>query len=195
MATADETLAISDPERRALAALDRADPRAALAVLMEAYGTPLYRFCRQLVGDDALAEDVLQMTFVQAHDGLPRFARRSSLSTWLFGIARHRCLDALKAARRRRARFQLVADPPEAPDGGAAADERLAARSLRGALRRCLDKLAPAVRTAVLLRFQEDLSYPEMALVCGARPPALQARVARALPALRRCLESEGVRP
>ena len=47
----------------------------------------------------------------------------------------------------------------------------------------------------VLLRFRDGLSYPEMARACGERAPTLQARVARAMPALRRCLESEGYTP
>ena len=71
-----------DPE---LAALDRGSPDEALAVLMRAYGTAVYRYCRQMVTDDDLAQEVHRMTFVQAHEGLARFGRRSSLRTWLFG--------------------------------------------------------------------------------------------------------------
>ena len=53
--------------------------------------------------------------------------------------------------------------------------------------------LAPRVRTAVLLRYQQGLSYPEIARLSNEKAPALQVRVARALPLLRRCLEA-GVR-
>ncbi len=183
------------PERRALEALDQADHQVALTILMEAYGTAIYRFCRQMVAAEELAEDVHQMTFVQAYEGLERFSRRSSLRTWLFSIARHRCLDAIKANRRRRARIQPAADLPESPDPNVGVEDRLVARARSQDLQRCLRELAPAVRTAVLLRFQEDLSSPEMARVCGQRSPALQARVARALPVLRRCLENLGVTP
>lgn len=180
-----------DPEMEALAALDRGDRKAALAVLMDAYGTAVYRFCRGLVAAEEVADDVHQMTFVQAWEGLERFSRRSSLRTWLFSIARHRCLDALKMSRRRRARFEAVADPPEtaAPDN---AEADLEASFFNRMLKGCLGELAPAARTAVVLRYQEELSYPEIARVCGERPPTLQARVARALPALRRCLERHG---
>jgi RNA polymerase sigma-70 factor (ECF subfamily) len=44
----------------------------------------------------------------------------------------------------------------------------------------------------VLLRFQTGMSYPEMSDVLGVRSETLQARVARALPVLRRCLEGNG---
>lgn len=183
---------LPDPEERALEALDQADLKTALTILMEAYGSAVYRFCRQMVTDDELAEDAHQMTFVQAYESLERFSRRSSLRTWLYSIARHRCLDALKVSRRRRARFELTADPSENPDTSPGAEDRLAQRARGRALEHCLDKLAPAVRTAVLLRFHEELSYPEMARICGERPPALQVRVTRALPKLRHCLESLG---
>jgi RNA polymerase sigma factor (sigma-70 family) len=104
-----------DPEREARDALARGDPEGALASLMRAYGSPIYRFCRQLVADPDLAQDVHQTTFVQAFEGLAGFGGRGSFRAWLYGIARHRCLDALKIARRREKRFTLAAELPEKP--------------------------------------------------------------------------------
>lgn len=182
-----------NPEQEILRALERGDDKEALTLLMGLYGEPLYRFCRQMVQDEELAQDVHQMTFVQAYEGLASFARRSALRVWLFSIARHRALDALKALRRRRARFHAVETLPEpaAPQRGV--DEQLAARSLRQALARCLDTLAPRARMAVLLRFQEEISYVEMARLLTERAATLQARVARAMPVLQRCLEERGM--
>jgi RNA polymerase sigma factor (sigma-70 family) len=187
--------AASDPERDALAALDRGRFEEALAVLMRTYGSAVYRYCRQTVGDDDLAQEVHQMTFVQAYEGLPRFSRRSSLRTWLFGIARHRCLDLLKISRRRRKRFGPIEDTFEPPAPDRSAEDRLADRSRAGALADCLRALAPHVRDTVLLRFQQNLSYPEIAALSDEKAPALQVRVARALPLLRRCLEKKGMAP
>jgi len=48
---------------------------------------------------------------------------------------------------------------------------------------------------AVLLRFQEGLPYEEMGRMCREKPATLQARVTRALPLLRRCLEGKGIEP
>jgi len=182
-----------NPETAALAALDDGDRDRVLEILMAAYGEPLYRFCRQLTGDAELAEEVHQATFVQAHDALPRFRRRSTLKTWLFGIARHRSLDAIKKRRRFRRRFTQVETLPEPATADAEAEDGLVARDRRAALRSCLETLAPRVRSAVLLRYQEGFSYVDMARVSGDRPPTLQARVSRALPVLRRCLEERGV--
>ncbi len=182
-----------DAEQEALAAIDRGDYEGALNILMEAYGASVYRYCRQLVADPDLAEDAHQMTFVQALEGLGRFRRRSTLRTWLYGIARHRCLDALKIARRRRQRFEPADDLSAEADATAGAEDRLVAGARSRILELCIGKLASRVRTAIVLRYQAGVSYPEMARICRDRPATLQARVARALPVLRRCLESRGV--
>jgi len=179
-------------ERVALDALDAGDFKTALTALMDAYGTPVYRFCRYMVADPDLAEDAHQTTFVQAYEGLDRFSRSSTLKTWLFSIARHRCLDAVKVAGRRQKRFEAVAEAPETALEEPSADQRLLHRARRQALAACLDELRPEIRTAVLLRFQEELSYPEIARVSGDQAATLQARVARALPVLRTCLERKG---
>jgi RNA polymerase sigma-70 factor (ECF subfamily) len=181
-------------EAAILAALERRDRDAALRLLMQEYGTAVYRYCRRVLGDGDLVDEAHQMTFVQAYEGLARFAGRSSLRTWLFGIAHHRCLDLLKISRRREKRF-LTGELPERPAEGETAEERLTARSRLQALAGCLRELAPHIRTAVLLRFQQGVSYEEMARLEGERPATLQARVARALPVLRRCLERKGETP
>jgi RNA polymerase sigma-70 factor (ECF subfamily) len=184
-----------DVERAALAALDRADREAALTILMRAYGAPLYRYCRRMVADEELAQDAHQMSFVQAYEGLGGFTRRSSLRPWLFGIARHRCLDAVKVDRRRRRRFGRLGEVEDRQASGADPEAELATRSLEEALAACVGELAPRIRAAVLLRFQQGLSYVQIAALTGERAPALQARVARALPVLRRCLEERGLAP
>lgn len=171
-----------------LAALERRDRDIALCLLMQEYGTAIYRYCRQMLGEGDLADEAHQMTFVQAYEGLARFAGRSSLRTWLFGIANHRCLDLLKTSRRREKRFP-TGDLPERPAEEETAEERLATRSRLQSLAACLRELAPHVRAAVLLRFQQGVTYEEMARLEGQQPATLQARVARALPVLRRCLE------
>ena len=185
----------ADPEAEARRALAAGDREAVLSILMAAYGTVLYRFCRQLVADPDLAQDVHQTTFLQAFESLTGFGGRSSFRTWLFGIARHRCLDALKGARRRERRITFLGELPEPPEPGPPADAGLSRLDRRTVLRRCLEELVPRVRAALLLRFQGDFSYQEMARISRERAPTLQARVARALPVLRRCLEAQGFAP
>jgi RNA polymerase sigma-70 factor (ECF subfamily) len=173
-----------------LALIERGEFRPAINALMGRYGVSVYRFCRQMLRDEALVDDVHQQVFVQAFRDLPRFQQRSSVRTWLFGIARHRCLDAIKIQGRRDRRFPLD-DEPGASD--AAPDpsplDQLSLAQVAGALDDCLEELAPATKSAVLLRYREGLPFDEMAGLFNEKAGTLQARVARALPVLRRCLE------
>ncbi|MEM9293811.1 MAG: RNA polymerase sigma factor [Acidobacteriota bacterium] len=182
------------PENRCRNALRRGSPERALEILMEAYGDDLYRYCRHLVRDPDLASDVHQTAFVQAYQAFGTFRGGSTFKTWLFGIARHRALDAIKVRRRRDLRF-VAADEStaEVEDTARDAEDRLLAESRKQALEDCVQHLAPRVRDALLLRFQQEMSYVTMAQVVKERAATLQARVARALPILRRCLEDRGV--
>ena len=180
------------PEPSAATALEAGDLGAALTILMETYGDELYRHCRQVLGDAALASDVHQTVFVQAYRDLVKFQSRSSFRTWLYAIAHHRCLDAIKKRKRWRMRFWLGAADREVVDVAPNVRDIMESRGAAQAMDRALADLTPKVRIAVLLRYREDMSFEEMAKVCGERPATLQARVARALPKLRRTLEKQG---
>jgi len=167
-----------------LVLVDRGDTRAALHGLMLRHGRAVYRYCRIALGDPVLAEDIHQQVFIAAFRDLPGFGRRSTLRTWLFGIARHRVLDAAK--HRRRSRAGLDADAGVSlEDPRPAAGDRLDDAQLQAALASHLAALEEPVRTAVLLRYQQGLTYEEMAEICGERAGTLQARVSRAVRRLR----------
>jgi RNA polymerase sigma-70 factor (ECF subfamily) len=166
-----------------------------LTLLMRTHGDEVLRFCVSMLGDPAAAEDARQTIFFDAWQALGSYAGRGNLRGWLWGIARHRCLDAAKAQRRRRWRFwsSAAADADQA-DTADGPDQRLEQRHRAAVLRACLRRLAPGARVAVLLRYEENLPYEEIARMSGERAPTLQARVARALPLLRQCVEAKGVK-
>lgn len=155
---------------------------------MQRHGNSVFRYCREALRDDALAEDVQQQVFIAAYRDLPGFTGRSSVRTWLFAIARHRVLDAAKSRRRARSHMERD-DAADIPDPRPSPGEWLDDARLQRALIGCLDKLAPHVLTALLLRFQQGFTFEDMAAVCHEKPGTLQAQVARALPVLRACIE------
>lgn len=182
-----------DPgEAEIRAAIARGAHRDALVKLDELHGAALYRFVRSLMGTDDRADDLYQTTMIAAYRDLASFEGRSSLRTWLFGIARHRCLDALKAERRHDARFTSSDEVSEVPASVPAPDQLLSDAALVEALARCLAKLAPELRMLLVLRFQEGFGYDDIARITQLRVEALRARVSRAMPVLRRCIEERG---
>jgi RNA polymerase sigma-70 factor (ECF subfamily) len=167
------------------------DPKQTLTLLMSHYGDAVYRHCSVMLPGHLVA-DVHQQTFIEAYRALPSFEGRSSFKTWLYTITRHRCLDALKSERRWWQRFTRESIPEETPSAEDSVVDRLEQHELLAALDVCLRLLPPLIRTAVALRYQEGFSYEEMSLICLERAGTLQQRVARALPMLRRCVESKG---
>ena len=186
---------IADSETAARDALSRGDRKQALALLMGWYGKTLYSYCRHMLGDAALAEDVLQTTFVQAYSDFGRYRGQSSLRNWLQGIARHRCLDMLKMVRRENKHLERPETPVDAEAEGPSVEEQLHVGAIGKHLAPCLDRLNAEVREAILLRFMEQMSYEEMAKLTGQRAATLQMRVSRAMSGLKQCLEAAGVSP
>lgn len=178
----------SADDREVVELITSGDHKAALQRLMLRHGTAVYRYCREALRDATLADDVHQQVFIQAHRDLAKFGGRSSVRTWLFAIARHRVLDAVKS-RRRAADHIDAADMQAVVDPRPSAGERIDDVRLREALAECVGGLPVRVRTALLLRFQQGFTFQEMAEVCGQRAATLQAQVARALPLLRACIE------
>ena len=179
------------------AALSSGDLQRAFTLLMTRYGDPVYRYALAATGDAQQAEEVRQQVFVEVYRDLPGFGGRAPVRGWLFAIVRHRCLDAAKMLRRWALRYknELPADPELDRIAGLTSDQseltdQIDRHRLAQVVERCLFVLAPAAREAVLLRYQQELSYDEAAEVTGERPGTLQQRVARALPVLRKCVEA-----
>jgi len=171
------------------AAIACGDRLRALSLLMTRYGDQVYRYALAVLSDPVQAEEVRQQAFVEAYRDLPRFAGRSPVRVWLLKIVRNRCLDSVKATKRWGARFKNeVAAEPELEEPGPG--DQLDRARVASVLVDCLSTLAPAAREAVLLRYQQELSYDEAAAIIGDRSGTLQQRVARALPVLRKCIEA-----
>ena len=150
------------------------DPLAA-AALVRATQSDVWRLCAAL-GDPQSADDLTQETFLRAFGALHRFEGRSSLRTWLFGIARHVCADALRARRRRRVTLVRDADDLE-PVGGTRLTDSVAEGA---AVTDLLARLAPDRREAFVLTQLIGLSYAEAAEVVGCPVGTIRSRVARA---------------
>jgi RNA polymerase sigma-70 factor, ECF subfamily len=176
-------------ERDIRAALGRDDVRRALALIMNRYGDEVYRLAYAMTHSYHLAEEVRQQVFVEVYRDLASFSGRTSLRAWVFGIARHRCLDIAKKHRRWTTRFKNEPPADEEPDDHQP-DREIDRSRIAKLLAACLAKLAPAARDAVVLRYHQDLSYDEASAIAGDNAGTLQQRVARALPALRRCIDA-----
>jgi RNA polymerase sigma-70 factor (ECF subfamily) len=185
----DAERAVIDEEGEIRAALRANDTRRALTLMMSRYGRDVLRYAYATTHSPHLAEEVRQRVFIDVYRDLPTFGGHASLRAWVFGIARHRCFDVTKKHRRWTDRFKN--EPPEDEPDDREPERELDRGRLAKILAACLAKLAPAAREAVVLRYHHDLSYDEASAIAGDHAGTLQQRVARALPALRRCVDAQ----
>ena len=173
---------IDDP---IVALIQAGERRQAVAACAREHGAALGRLCMALLGDQGEAEETVQETLLAAYDAFPSYRGEGSLRAWLLGIARRLCARRLTKRLRRQRRLQLVHDAgTEATLPDDLVERRARARRVRAAL----EALKPSDREAVLLRYGSDLSYREIAAICGVDEVAARKRTSRALMKLRSLL-------
>jgi RNA polymerase sigma-70 factor (ECF subfamily) len=155
-----------------LAMAARGGDAAAQSAFVRGTQSEVWRFTAALV-DPGSADDLTQETYLRAFKALPGFEGRSSVRTWLLGIARRTCADHLRAVvRRRRLDARLAAQAYTelpAPDPAT----RLGTADL-------LARLSEDRRTAFVLTQVLGLSYAEAAAVEEVPVGTIRSRVARA---------------
>ncbi len=157
------------------------EPIAQVRALYDQHGGDLLRYLRGLTGHRQLAEDLLHDTFVQAMRGLEQLRRANSPRAWLFSIARHLGLNAL---RRRRTVVSLSETATAAPTT-AGPDAKLER------VREAIARLPAVHREALQLRLHVGLSYEEIAEVLGVPVGTVRSRLHNAVRSLRQQLNPD----
>jgi RNA polymerase sigma-70 factor (ECF subfamily) len=139
--------------------------QAAWESIVRLYRRKVFNVAYKFVGRHDQAEDLTQDVFLKLYKSLDTFDRRANFQTWLISVSRNLCIDHYRAVRKERETINRDVDPadfaPVAPDPRA--DTQLEQRDRVRLLRRALDKLAPTLRTAVMLRDIQELTYQEIA--------------------------------
>jgi RNA polymerase sigma-70 factor (ECF subfamily) len=148
-----------------------------------------------MTGDRALAEELAQDTFVKAYRNLAAFDTTRRLSSWLFRIAHNTALDALRKSRPAEVSIDAVGPgSPQEPTAHPAADP-VERRALGKALDTAMSHLRPDFRAAIMLRYEEGLSFEEIGRVLGVPEATARSHVHRARKELSRWLTGAGWEP
>lgn len=161
--------------------------RQALAELYTRYQRPLFHYLLQLTPDYGLAEEMLQDTLVAVWKSAHSFEGRSSVLTWLIGIARRQAHNTL-----RRHRLPVVDESEllELPANDPEPEEFTLASIERDELVAAFRQLAPVHREILTLTFVQELSYQETAQALSVPLGTVKSRLSNAKKALRVLLES-----
>ena len=182
------------PDDPALVDALRAGDPDAFATLVRAWHGPMMGVARGHVRTHALAEEVVQETWLAVLRGLPRFRGQASLRTWVFAILGNRARTS-GVRERRSVPFSAVGDgdgdgpsPAEratpAPSAEAAAAGREALRDVCAAIA----ALPPAQRAVITLREVEGRSSADVAAAVGVSPGHERVLLHRARHGLREAL-------
>lgn len=141
----------------------------------------VYHVAYTFTGRHDQAEDLTQDIFLKVFRSLGTFDRRANFQTWLVSVSRNLCIDHYRSVRLERTLTDPGTDPGSlstvAPDPSPVA--RLEAEDRSTLLRQALATLAPTLRTAVMLRDLQELSYQEIAERLGVPEGTVKSRINR----------------
>ena len=179
-----------DIDQQLVERVQRGD-KAAFDLLVVKYQRKIFRLLSRLIRDTAEIEDVAQEAFVKAYRALPNFRGDSAFYTWLYRIAINTAKNYL-VSQGRRAPTSTQADVEDAEtfDDGEhlrdlnTPDSMLVTKQVGEAVNRAIDKLPEDLRTAIVLRELEGLSYEEIAESMQCPIGTVRSRIFRAREAI-----------
>ena len=138
---------------------------AAWAIIVRQQWRRVFNVAYKFVGKHDEAEDLTQDVFLKLFKSLHTFNRRANFQTWLISVSRNLCIDHYRSVRKERETIDRSVDAADLMPASKDASplKQLEHRDRRTLLRQALEKLQPALRTAVLLRDIQELSYQEIA--------------------------------
>lgn len=169
--------------------------------LVRRYEQELYRYLARYLGDATLAQDVFQNTFLQVHLKKALYEEGRSFRPWLYSIATHQAVDALRKAGRHPtlsldqktgaaesdagSLVELLVSEGEGPLAALQGEER------RDWVRRGVAKLPDALRETLILAYHQDLKYREIAEILKIPVGTVKSRLHAALAKLQQMAEVE----
>ena len=167
-------------DERDLIARVRAGDGAAERALYDAHVDRVYRLAYRLAGDDALAQDFTQETFIRAFSKLDSFRGESAFSTWLHSITTTVVLNGLRKVKRFR---QRETDIDDAHAIGVSRRESEPDLKLR--MKQAIDALPNGYRTVFVMHDVEGYTHEEIGSALGVETGTSKAQLSRARAKLR----------
>src|SRR5262245_20625076 len=141
-----------------------AGDRSAIRGLYARHHAKVYRFILRMVGNEALAEDLLAEVFFDAWRQAERFEGRSQVSTWLLAIARNKALSAMRTRRVDQLDDVYAESIEDDADDPEVALDRKTTSAL---VRKCLERLSPAHREVIDLVYYHEKTMQEISDIVG----------------------------
>ncbi|NBC04846.1 MAG: sigma-70 family RNA polymerase sigma factor [Bacteroidetes bacterium] len=143
-----------------------------------------------LAGSGVEAEDILQETFLKAYKNIDQFEGNANMYTWLYSIARNKCIDEFRKRKYESNRSSIpVEDYNIESDEFKSKDQQEDTELLKEAI----SELPELLRSIVVMKSIDGLTYPEISDVTGVNEQTLKNRMFRARKQLAEILKQMGV--
>jgi RNA polymerase sigma-70 factor (ECF subfamily) len=191
----------SKTDERAIIREARSGDTQAFGELVLRHQTFVYNLALRLLNDPYEAQDLAQEGFLRAWQSLGGFRQAASFRTWLYRIVVNLCYNRSPQLRRSLSQISLEQETdgePAAerlPGSSPNPEQALEAQETRRFLHQQIEKLPPSYRLLVMLRYQQDLSYEEIAEVTGMPIGTVKTGLFRAHARLKAALLAGQTRP
>jgi RNA polymerase sigma-70 factor (ECF subfamily) len=177
-------MVLEGSERELVEACQRGE-REAFRALFEIYRDRVYSIALRYSGDEMAAMDIAQDTFLKLYGSIQHFRGDATFQTWIYRLVVNSCFDH---KRRTRRLVPLAAGILATLRASADSLAELLRSEVRTSVRSAVNRLSPALRMVIVLRYTEGLSYEEIGVVMGCSEGTVASRLNRAHKALGRRL-------
>jgi RNA polymerase sigma-70 factor (ECF subfamily) len=163
---------------------------ASFGVLLEKHRTPVVNFLYRMVQNHAVAEELAQEVFLRVYRSRGTYEPTARFTTWMFRIATHLALNALRDGKNERLQERLDDDSGDLPvkqvfDRKPSVEQSMVYEAKMDEVRRAISVLPEKQRAAVLMHKYEEMEYSQIAKVLSCSESAVKSLLFRAYETLR----------
>ena len=168
----------------------KAGDDASFGLLLEKHRSPVIHFLYRMVQNRAVAEELAQEVFLRVYRSRSTYEPTAKFTTWLFRIATHLALNALRDGKNQRSEARLDMESAEAPtrqvsDGRPSVEQVMVYQTRLEEVRQAVACLPDKQRAAVLMHKYEEMEYSQIAKVLNCSESAVKSLLFRAYETLR----------
>jgi RNA polymerase sigma-70 factor (ECF subfamily) len=168
----------------------REGDNASFALLLDRHRAPVIHFLFRMIQNQSVAEELAQEVFLRVYRSRASYEPTAKFTTWLFRIATHLALNAIRDGKNERNQESLDVETPEGAnrqvrDFQPNVEQRLISDARLSEVRRAIEALPEKQRAAVLMHKYEEMEYSQIAGVLGCSESAVKSLLFRAYESLR----------
>lgn len=163
---------------------------ASFSVLLGKHRSSVVHFVYRMVQNQAVAEELAQEVFLRVYRSRSTYEPTAKFTTWLFRIATHLALNALRDGKNERMQERLDDETSDRParqisDHRPSVEQSMVFQAKVDEIRRAIGALPAKQRAAVLMHKYEEMEYSQIAKVLGCSESAVKSLLFRAYETLR----------